>query len=393
VLILKAFRISHAARINVLGLDLHPNVADPELLNEYLRVYELSKEEGVTVGFFNPSASHVALVDAPVALRFSGYRYLNPYSADAKAAELLAGDLSAVDSTTLNKLILPVASPESQVFTRDVPRPFPTTWGSENRLLRAVLRSKGIIKTRGLSIDDLWKAILLGDIAKKVDLLAATLQMNVCRRDALMNGEEFVHHIGVVVPVKELYPKNLAHVRDELRRYAQATAVHEKNQHSAKPLIGSGVVPASLFGSNSPAPPLVSMSPSSIVPSVQSLPSTNGGGFLNSTPGFRALPTTSTSAKRSAITTAAGSKPKNPRVQGGGSGKGKCVACPYTACGSRKGHVSDCAFNRFATEKDQPEIGHEPRPHGRGQESERQFMLRMFSKHQSAILSRYGIGE
>jgi hypothetical protein len=385
-LLQKGFRISQLAKINVRGLDLHPNVANPELLNEYLRVYELSKADGVLLTFPNPNASHVALVDAPIELRFSGYRYLNPYAADAKAASLLAGDLSVVDSTTLNKLVIPSVPPDTMLHPRVVPVPFPKHWGSENQLLRAILHTKGMIKTRGLSYEKLWAEIVKGDISKKVDVLAITLQFNMLRQDALVSGEEFVYHVGVIVPVNEIFPKNLQHVRDELRNYARATAVHNKNELSPKPSIAFGEVPAAMFAPTVAAAPLVSVAPSSIVPAALSLPLTNGNGGLNTSPGLQQPPPATGKTRKAQ---ASGRAAKAPRVEDG-SGKGLCARCPYQLCGARKGHRPNCVFELWSKETNQPEIL-EPRPQGRGKETDRQFLLRLFTQHEAAIVSRIGV--
>ncbi len=211
--------------------------------------------------------------------------------------------------------------------------------------------------------DKLWKRILDGDLDKVVDSFAVALQFNLCLSSAISQEEEEISHIGVLVPTCRIFPKQPAHVREELRQYARRVV---GKHHQSKTPSHQGVVtmriPAEMhasFSLPSPAPPKKKR---------------------------RTIMTSSTSSQAQPLTLPPPPPPPPPPPEL--PRKGANVSC--VECGMKKKHKSGCLFDLWKNDHNKPEVGASFPSRKRGV-SQLEHLRMLFVEHREAIKVRYNM--
>ena len=238
----------------------------------------------------------------------------------------------------------------------------------ERILLRGILRTPGIVKIKDTTIldgsqfwDHLWGKINDGDIDKVVDCFNVALQFNLCLVSALAHEEESISHIGVVVPTSRIFPKQTAHIKSELRDYANRVVgkAHKKQCLDHSRGIKTASVPISMHAEMravATAPPkrkklkLMSVNDPPVTPQVQ-------------VESEIALPQTQPT-------------------------KSKGVNSICSECGTKKKHLEGCLFDWWRNQSEKPELGPKYPQRSRGC-SQLSQLRELFTQHYEAIKARY----
>jgi len=199
-------------------------------MNDFVLLYR--KLFGLRIVKFdkNPLQDYRLVEKAPKDKFYSGLKYDNSFASVNTAGEILSNfkeneplDMKWVQTSVLKRLKLTRevdvvgAAPRARDFSND----------DEKRLLRAILREKNVIKEKKMlnkegSIKlEFWKLLQMGDLNKIVDIETTTLQYNICLIDAVAYEEEDLEYNGVTVKTSNISPKEMTHVRNELREYAK----------------------------------------------------------------------------------------------------------------------------------------------------------------------------
>ena len=178
-------------------------MTDPTRMNAHKELYDDLFAKGLMSFANNPISGHELIPKAAPDRFFTGFEYTNSRNSVGVAVSLVLGD---VDDNVESYIRKAVEVKRKMKLIGTIPDAHPFSSDEELRLLRAVLREKGMILAKDMLDEEgsirtqFWRNIYEGKLSKLVDIDLVTVQFNVCLIDAIGHNESEIEFGGLKIP-------------------------------------------------------------------------------------------------------------------------------------------------------------------------------------------------